>query len=508
MRRGPREPRSPDALRSLRMADRTTLASTGIVGLDEILGGGLQRDRIYLVQGEPGAGKTTLALQFLMAGVRSGERTLYVTLSETREEIESIGASHGWDLGGIEMVELSALEQATGLEENTLFEPSEVELQETTRLLLSHVERVKPALVVFDSLSELRLLAQSPLRFRRQILALKQHFVGRQVTVLLLDDLTASPLDQQLSSLAHGVVALTHVAPLYGEDRRQIRVAKLRGAQFRGGVHDFALGHGGIVVYPRVKAGTAAPDAVATTTSSGLPGLDRLVGGGLDSGTATLLMGPAGAGKSAICIQYAVAAAARGERSVVLVFDERTPTLLARSRSLGCNLDAHIASGMIEVRQVDPAETSPGELAHVIRTCVETQQVRLLVIDSLNGYLAAIPDHRLLLVQLHELLGYLANRDVTTLIALGQRGLVGTMQSPIDVSYVADTVLLLRYFEAGGRIRKAISVLKKRSGAHENAIRELTMDADGLHVGEPLEQFSGVLTGVPTFSGTAGELVS
>lgn len=482
------------------------LASTGISGLDGIIEGGLQRDRIYLVQGEPGVGKTTLALQFLMEGAAHGERVLYVTLSETRDEITAIGASHAWNLAGIDMVELSALEQATGLEDNTLFEPSEVELQETTRLLLAHVERVQPARVVFDSLSELRLLAQSPLRFRRQILALKQHFAGRRVTVLLLDDMTSHPVDHQLASLAHGVIALSHHAPVYGEDRRQIRIQKLRGSRFRGGMHDFVIRTGGLAVFPRLAPAEHKDSPAPVPMPSGLAALDHLVGGGPDRATATLIMGPAGAGKSALGVQYALAAAARGERAAIFAFDERRGTLMARSRTLGMPIDRYIESGLLLVQQIDPAEVSPGEFANIIRRIVEEQDAKVVVIDSLNGYLAAVPDERLLPVQLHELFGYLAHHGVSTFLLMVQHGLIGHMQAPLDVSYIADTVILLRYFEAGGRIRKAISVVKKRSGAHENAIRELTMDGQGLHVGEPLEYFSGVLTGVPTYVGPEDQL--
>lgn len=471
-----------------------------------MLAGGLPRDRIYLIQGDPGVGKTTLALQFLMTGVARGERCLYITLSETTAEIHGVAASHGWSLEGVEIVELSALEQTTALEENTLFEPSEVELHETTRTLLGHVERVQPSRVVFDSLSELRLLAQSPLRYRRQILNLKGYFAGRHCTVLMLDDLTSQQDDLQLQSIAHGVILLEQHAPIYGEDRRQLRIQKLRGLEFRGGRHDFAIRRGGLHVYPRLVAAEHQQEFPMTQLSSGITALDRLLGGGLDKGTSTLLVGPAGVGKSAVAIQYAVAAAERGERAMVFAFDERKATMFARSRALGVDLETHVASGALGIQQIDPAEMSPGEFAHHVRHCVEKRGASVVVLDSLNGYMQSMPEEKLLLVQMHELLGYLAHRGVCTVLVMAQHGLLGAMSSPADISYVADAVVLLRYFEASGRIRKAISVVKKRSGAHENAIRELKVGAGGITVGEPLTDFVGVLTGVPKFVGTSGDL--
>ena len=481
-------------------------AQLGITGLDDVLCGGLPRDRIYLIQGDPGVGKTTLGLQFLISGAAAGERCLYITLSETKAEIEDVARSHGWSLEGIDIVELSALEQSSVLEDNTLFEPSEVELHETTRTLLGFVERVQPKRVVFDSLSELRLLAQSALRYRRQILSLKGYFVDKGCTVLMLDDRTSGVEDLQLQSLAHGVIVLEQVTPIHGEDRRQVRVQKLRGLKFRGGRHDFAIRTGGIEVYPRLVAAEHGQPFEPAQISSGLTELDALIGGGLDKGTSTLITGPAGAGKSAIAVQYAAAAAKRGDHAVIFAFDERLGTLLARSRSLGIGLDEQIAAGRLEIRQIDPAELSPGEFASLVRDSVERKQAKVVVIDSLNGYLQAMPDERVLLVQMHELLGYLAHHGVCTILVMAQHGLIGTMQSPTDVSYVADTVLLLRYFEAEGRIRKAISVVKKRSGKHENAIRELVFGPTGVNVGEPLTHFVGVLTGVPRYVGKVADL--
>jgi circadian clock protein KaiC len=482
------------------------LAGTGVPGFDEILAGGLPRDRIYLLQGDPGVGKTTLGLQFLREGARRGERCLYIALSETESEIRSVTESHGWTLDGIEIVELSALDQSAGLEaENTLFEPAEVELHETTRMLLAHVERTKPDRVVFDSLSELRLLAQSALRYRRQILGLKQYFADKKTTVLLLDDRTSESHDQQLQSLAHGVISLEQVAPIYGEDRRRIRIGKLRGVKFRGGHHDFAIRTGGAVVFPRLVAAAHGASFADETIPSGVEGLDRLLGGGVERGTAMLVLGPAGTGKSTIVMQYAVAAAQRGERAAMYLFDERVATMYLRMRSLGIDLAPHVDSGHITVQQIDPAEMSAGEFAALVRASVDGGAT-LVVLDSLNGYLLAMPEEKQLTVQMHELLSYLANKGVTTLLVLAQHGLVGQMQSQIDLSYLADTVVLMRYFEAYGRIRKAVSVLKKRSGGHENTISELTLDRGGLHVGDALEHFRGVLTGVPEFAGTAAEL--
>lgn len=471
------------------------------------MNGGLPRDRIYLIQGDPGVGKTTIGMQFLRAGAAAGERCLYITLSETKAEVIDIARSHGWTLDNIDIVELSAVEQSSALEQNTLFEPSEIELQETTRILLDYVEKVQPARVVFDSLSELRLLAQSPLRYRRQILGLKSYFSGKGCTVLMLDDRTSEVGDLQLQSLAHGVIVLEQTTPVHGDDRRQIRVQKLRGLKFCGGRHDFAIRTGGIHLYPRISgAGNPRPFTAAAPLSSGITDLDALLGGGLDRGTSTLVIGPAGAGKSSIAVQYALAAARRGEHAALFAFDERLGTLLERSRSLGSGLEEHLESGRLSVRSIDPAELSAGEFAHHVKTAVEQDKATVVVIDSLNGYLLSMPDDRLLLGQMHELLGYLAHHGVCTILVMAQHGLIGSMQSPADVSYIADSVLLLRYFEADGRIRKAISVVKKRSGKHENAIRELVFTPDGVTVGAPLTAFVGVLTGVPRYVGDTSDL--
>lgn len=473
-------------------------SSTGVDGLDIVLGGGLQRDRIYLVQGAPGVGKTTLALHFLMNGVAAGETCLYITLSETREELTAVARSHGWSLDGIVLFELPRVDEVATGRENTLFHPSEVELAEITKILLAEVERVNPSRVVFDSLSEIRLLSQGALRYRRQVVALKQFFVGRGCTALLLDDPTAEPGDAQLQSLAHGVLILEELSPSYGAERRRLRVLKLRGVKFDGGFHDFILKTGGMVLFPRLVAAEHRGAKPPAQFSSGLPELDALSGGGLDSGTSTLLIGPAGTGKSTIATQYAHAAADVGVRTAMFTFDESVGTLLKRAAGIGTDLTAHIAAGLLEVRQIDPAELTPGEFTHAVRNCVEKNDVRLIIIDTLNGYLRAMPEERFLTLQLHELLTYLGQMGVATVIVVAQRGILGTsIESPIDVSYLADSVMVFRHFEAGGKLRKAISMLKRRTGIHEGAIREITITDAGIRIGGPLEEYSGLLTGTP-----------
>ncbi len=482
------------------------LVEAGIAGLDHVLGGGLTPNRLYLVEGDPGSGKTTLALQFLLEGARVGERGLYVTLSETKDELLGVALSHGWSLDRLDVCELIPSEDSLLPDAQTrMFHPSEVELAETTRAVLTEVERTKPARVVFDSLSEMRLLAQNPLRYRRQILALKQFFTGRQCTVLLLDDRTSEVTDLQLQSLAHGVVSLEHLAPEYGAERRRLRVVKMRGKEFRGGYHDFCIRRGGLEVFPRLVAAEHQHPFAAGQVQSGVAALDALIGGGLDRGTSALLMGPAGSGKSSIAVQYAVAAAARGERAAIFTFDESVATLQARSAGLGMDLKGHMDAGRVGVQQVDPGELSPGEFADAVRRAVERDGARVVVIDSLNGYLQAMPEERFLTIQLHELLTYLGQQGVVTLLVVAQHGLLGTgMQTPVDASYLADAVILLRYFEAGGRLRRAISVVKKRSGPHEATLREMALGPTGLWVGEPLTDFHGVLTGTPTFLKPAG----
>lgn len=476
--------------------------STGIAGLDHLLGGGLPPKRVYLVEGDPGSGKTTLGLQFLREGIARGESVLYVTLSETRSELTAVAASHGWTLEGMTLHELTPSEESFKPDDQyTFFHPSEVELSETTKAVLSEVERINPSRVVFDSLSEMRLLAREPLRYRRQILGLKQFFVGRDCTVLLLDDRTSQSGDLQLQSLAHGVVTLEQLAPEYGAERRRLRIVKLRGVRFQGGFHDFLIATGGLRVFPRLVAAESRTDGGHGAASTGIPKLDALLGGGLDRGTSTLFIGPAGAGKSAIATQICVAAAARGEHVTMYLFDEGLDTFRRRAAGLGADVTDHIASGRLTLTQVDPAEMSPGEFAERIRTAVDRDHASIVVIDSLNGYLNSMPEERFLLAQLHELFMFLRQRGVLAISVVAQHGLVGAMQTPVDLSYLADNVLLLRFFEARGAVRQAISVLKKRSGPHEKTIRELRLESNGIVVGEPLAEFQGVLTGVPVYHG-------
>jgi circadian clock protein KaiC len=488
---------------------KPNLVATGIAGFDDIIGGGFTRDRLYLVEGNPGSGKTTLALRYLLEGARLGERGLYITLSETAEELRAVADSHGWLLDNIDLVELIPSDDSlTPESQYTMFHPSEVELAETTKAVLAEVERLNPTRVVFDSLSEMRLLAQNPLRYRRQILALKQFFIGRMCTVLLLDDRTAEVTDLQLQSIVHGVVSLEQLAPEYGAERRRLCIQKMRGRRYRGGFHDFRIVRGGLSVYPRLIAAEHHEDFEDMAITSDVPELDALLSGGLDRGTSTLIMGPAGVGKSTLALQYALSAAHRGDRATLFAFDESSKTILLRAAGIGMDLEHQIAAGRIQVRQVDPAQLSPGEFVQEVRRSVEQDASRILIIDSLNGYINAMPDERYLLIQLHELFTYLGQQGVTTFLLVAQHGLVGRdMQSPIDASYLADTVILLRYFEARGEVRQAISVMKKRSGKHERTIRELRIDQCGLHVGVPLSVFQGVLGGTPEYIGNA-ELLS
>ena len=484
-----------------------TRMATGNQALDDILNGGLPANHLYLVEGDPGTGKTTLALQFLLEGARRGEPVLYVTLSETKEELIAVARSHGWSLDAVSIYELIPPEESLKPEtQYTIFHPSEVELGDTTKAMIDEVERIQPRRVVFDSLSEMRLLARDPLRYRRQILALKQFFAGRQCTVLLLDDRTSTVGDLQVQSIAHGVLMLEHLAMDYGAERRRLRVIKLRGSRFRGGFHDFNIQTGGIEAYPHLVAADYRRDFTRETVSSDAQGLDALLGGGIDRGTSTLVIGPAGVGKSSLTTQFAASAIKRGDKSATFIFDEGVNIYLTRAAGLGMDLRADVEAGRVIVQQIDPAELSPGEFAHRVRLAVERDEARMVVIDSLNGYLQAMPDERFLTVHLHELLTYLNQQGVVTLLVVGQHGFMGSaMGTPVDVSYLADSVILLRYFETGGSVRRAISVIKKRTGYHEDTIRELRMSSEkGIEVGEALTEFHGVLTGVPVYSGKRG----
>lgn len=480
------------------------IAATGVVGLDTILLGGFPRNRVYLVQGDPGVGKTTLGLQFLLEGVRNGEKGLYITLSESRHELRAVAQSHGWSLDEVQIFEQMIGEEALQEEESTVVYPSEIELGETIRAMLVEVDRVKPQRVVLDSLSEIRLLAQSGLRYRKQILALKQFFAARDVTVLCLDDRTSEIQDIQLQSVPHGVLELERYTPLYGAARRRLQLIKVRGLNFTDGYHDFNIVTGGLVVFPRLVAAAEADTVTGTNEqiTSGIEALDTMLGGGLDRGTSTVVMGPAGSGKSLLATQYAVAAARRGERASLFIFEESVNSVFNRANALGLPLKEHVDNDLIHIRRVDPAQLQPGEFAHLVRQAVEENGTRVVVIDSLNGYLNAVPEERFLLLHLHELLSYLGQHGIATILIFAQHGLVGHMQSPIDVSYLADCVILLRYFEAEGCIHKAVSVVKKRSGAHETAIRSMAMTRDGLQIGEALSNYRGVLSGIPNYERT------
>ncbi len=476
-----------------------TRASTGIAGLDNILNGGLAPSRLYLIEGMPGSGKTTLSFQFLMEGARRGEPVLYVTLSETEEEIRAVAASHGWELEGIAIRELAPSESNLEPgEQYTVFHPSEVELSETTKKILVDVERIKPKRLVIDSLSELRLLAGNPLRYRRQILALKQYFAGRGCTVLMLDDLTAADHDLQVRSISHGALLLEHSIPGFGVPRRRISVTKYRGSPFRGGYHDYAIRQGGLEVFPRLVAAEHRRETSRERLGSGLKAIDLLLGGGLERGTSTMIQGAAGTGKSTISALFCASAAARGEHATIFTFDESRNTLFSRMAGLKVDLQKHVDAGRLTVQPIDPAELSPGEFAHHIRKAVEERRSSVVVIDSLNGYLNSMPEEQFLLVQLHELLTYLGQHGVASIVVAAHQGMLSSQMSmPVDISYLADTVMLLRYFEAEGEIRQALSVVKMRGGEHERTLRELRLRDGRITVGEPLREYSGVLTGVP-----------
>ncbi|HYZ63261.1 MAG TPA: ATPase domain-containing protein [Acetobacteraceae bacterium] len=480
---------------------------TGVPGLDTILDGGIQAGRVYLVEGTPGTGKTTLALQFLLAGVEQGQSGLYMTLSESSRELSAVAESHGWSLDGIEVFELVSEEGLDPDQEQTVLHPSELELGEATRAVIAQVDARRPNRVVFDSLSEMRLLAQNPLRYRRQVLALKQFFTQRECTVLMLDDRTSEVADLQLHSIAHGVILLEQIPLEYGAERRRMRVMKLRGTAFRGGWHDYLIRRGGLTIFPRLVAHDHHTTFTDGTVSTGAPGLDALMGGGLVRGTNTLLIGPSGAGKTSTATSAVVAALRRGERAAYFLFDEGLPSLLTRSANLAMDLRPHIESGLLTARQIDPAEMSPGEFAVLVKDAVEQDGATIVVIDSLNAYMQSMPGEQYLLLQMHELLTYLNQCGAITLMILGQHGLIGDVRSHVDLSYLADSVVLLRFFEVDGLVRKAISVVKTRTTEHEATIREFTLTRNGLVVGEPLRGFRGVLGGTPVWSGTESDLI-
>src|SRR6195952_4851472 len=462
------------------------VVSTGNAGLDDILGGGIDPQRMYLYEGQPGSGKTTLALEFLLEGVRRGEPTLYITLSETERELRLVAKRHGWSLEGVTIFELIPPESSLDpSQELTVLHPAEMELGETTQMIFDRVEALAPARVVLDSLSELRLLAQSPLRYRRQILALKHFFSGRKYTVVLLEQLAIE----------------------YGAQRRRLRVVKMRGIDFKGGFHDFTIRHGGLKVYPRLVAAEHHKDFETDVVRSGNSELDALLGGGLERGTNALLIGAAGVGKSSLALTYAIAAASRGEKSVIFAFDEGRGTMGARAKALGLPLQEGLDNGLIDIQQIDPAEMAPGEFADSVRRSVEAGNARVVIIDSLNGYLNSMPDERFLILQMHELLSYLSQCGVLTILVLAQHGMVGPMDTPLDISYLADGVLMLRYFEFDGLVRRALSVVKKRSGNHEHSIREFKLSSLGIQVGPPLRGFSGIFTGTPVYKGEEAPLM-
>jgi circadian clock protein KaiC len=485
-------------------------AQTGISGLDDVLDGGFSRGHVFLLEGEPGAGKTTVGLQFLLAGTHAGERCLYITLSETERELRAGAASHHWVLGeDIHVCELLPPESLlTGEQQQSLLYASDLELGETTRQIFDAVGRENPSRLVIDSLSEIRLLAQSSLRYRRQILTIKHYFARVGATVLLLDDLTADAADTTVHSIAHGVVRLEQNAPCYGAERRRMRVIKYRGQKYRGGYHDFTITTGGINVFPRLVAAEHRRRSPRSLLSAGIPKFDALLGGGIDSGSSTLILGPAGAGKSLIAVVFAMAALARGEKAALFVFDEELNLLFDRMKTLNIDLEGAREKGRLVIEQIDAAELSPGEFAHRVRRIVDHENLNTVVIDSLNGYQAAMQEEDSLILHIHELLQYLNRRGTATFMTVAQHGLVGDTRAPVDITYLADTVILLRYFEARGRVRRAISVIKKRTGRHESTIREYRIDAGGLSLGEPLQEFQGVLRGVPQYAGERAPLLA
>jgi circadian clock protein KaiC len=487
--------------------DLTEKAAFGVAGLDDITAGGLTRGRLFLLEGSPGTGKTTIATQFLIAGAAAGERGLYITLSETDAEFRAGAASHGWDLAGIDIFELIPPENLLDeQQQQSLLYSSDLELGETTKRIFEVFERVKPDRIVIDSLSEIMLLAQSALRFRRQTLALKHYFSQHGATVLMLDDLTADTNDRTMHSIAHGVIHLDELAPDYGAERRRTRIVKYRGQRYRGGYHDFVIEPGGVRIFPRLVSAEHKSEFNRSLVETQSPELNALLGGGLNRGSSTLILGPAGTGKSLLTLTFVKAAIERGERAAMFVFDEELGLLFARALGLSIDLQAMVDSKLLVIEQVDAAELTPGEFSERVRRCVEVYQAKTVVIDSLNGYQASMPGEQALILHMHELLQYLNRQGASTFLTVAQHGLVGDMKAPVDVTYLADSVILLRYFEATGRVRRAMSIIKKRTGPHEDTIREYRIDQRGITLGEPLTNFHGVLRGVPNMiGGNAGE---
>lgn len=485
------------------------VCTTGIPGLDEILRGGLPRNHLYLLQGKPGTGKTTLAMQFLLEGARRGEKGLYITFSETKKELEAVAQSHGWDLSPLSILELSAISAQTGNAalQNTLFHPSEIELNKVITLLLDKIREVGAERIVFDSISELRLLAETSLKYRRQMLSFKEFFSGRGSTVLFLDDMTSEAGDMHVQSIVHGVLLLEKIRSGYGVERREFHISKLRGVNFRGGTHDYLIEHGGLRIFPRlVSAQHDTASFAPERFSTGVPRLDDLVGGGLDRGTSNLILGPAGSGKSTLAMQFALSVAQQGKRVAIYSFEESVANFSQRAAALEMDFEPFIREGSITLRKVDPAELTPGQFAALVREN-DSNKVDMVIIDSLNGYVHAMPERQFLILQLHELFSYLGNRGVVTVLILSQAGIMGSMQAPLDLTYLADTVLLTRFFEAFGQVKKAISVIKKRTGAHEETLREFRIGKGGIVIGEILKEFSGIFTGVPRFLGNEAKML-
>jgi circadian clock protein KaiC len=490
--------------------DKATKARTGVEGLDDVLAGGLSPGHAFLLEGNPGTGKTTIALRFLLEGAKAGEQGLYITLSETERELRAGAASHGWVINGhIEVFELAPAESLLNADQQqSLLYSSDLELGETTKLIFERFEQVNPKRVVLDSLSEIRLLAQSSLRYRRQILSLKHYFARHSATVLLLDDLTSDTANKTVHSIVHGVIQLEELTPDYGAERRRLRVSKYRGQAFRGGYHDFTIRTGGVSVFPRLVAAEHRSSFARKQMTSDIAELDALLAGGIEQGSSTLILGPAGTGKSTFALQFVAAAVRRGEKAAIYVFDEELGLLVDRTRSMGFDLEGMRDAGSLHIEQVDATELSPGEFAHRVRHCVDSAQAKTVMIDSLNGYQAAMPEENALVLHIHELLQYLNRQGATTLLTVAQHGLFDDMKAPVDVTYLADTVILLRYFEAVGKVRRAVSIIKKRTSSHEDTIREFRITGKGLSLGPPLDDFQGILRGVPTFVGGGKPLLT